>query len=57
MILDSEEQRQILLEMIARAHRSPSEVAAVERLRGEVADARIAESAAPHTPVSTSREG
>lgn len=53
MILDSEEQQQILLEMIARAHRSPNEVPAVERLRSEVIGAMVMEGEPQPAPVSS----
>lgn len=41
MILDSEEQRGHLLELLARVHRTPEEVPAVEAVRTAIAKAAI----------------
>jgi len=43
MILDSENQRRTILELIARAHRAPAEVPAIEQLRNQILDAELAD--------------
>lgn len=43
MIIDNERQRAVLLELIARAHRAPSEVPVIEELRTAIANATVPE--------------
>jgi hypothetical protein len=57
MTLDREEQRMVLLELLARAHHAPEEAAAVWELRRAISDATVPEPVEPEPDAEIAPEG